>query len=58
MKAAWLTEKDMTSNHRTPAQLPSIQLLQTWQDFAMLSTSPDSSQQPPGGMATFRIQRR
>ena len=56
MKAAWLTEIAMAASHRTPAQLASIQLLQTWQSSAMSHISADSTQRPPGGMASFRIQ--
>ena len=58
MKAAWLTEIAIASTQRTAAQLPIIQLLETWQILAMSSISPDSSQRPPGGIASFRIQGR
>ena len=34
MKAAWLTEIAIASTHRTAAQLPIIQLLETWQIVA------------------------
>ena len=57
MKAAWLTEIAIASTHCTAAQLPIIQLLETWQIFAK-SSIPDSSQRPPGGIASFRIQGR
>ena len=58
MKAAWLTEIAIASTHCTAAQLPIIQLLETWQIFAMSCISPDFSQRPPGGIASFRIQGR